>query len=144
MTPFRRLLSCLCALALLAGAPAQARAAMVQEAMKAAHALSIPVPEAGAVIAERTGDCHGDAGPESSATGHETADRASTPMDCCTDAPDGHGCGSACACPVAASAVAVMPRAIDPVAMPDPVWTPGSHTGHNVAIDGPPTPPPRG
>jgi len=133
MTPFRRLLSCLCVLALLAGTPVQARMAMARDH---AHAA----PAAGQVPAADAGDCHG-GGAAVPAPRHDEGPTGTA--DCCPDMPGHHDCGSACTCPAAAPAVAVKsPDTGTPMAV-HTAWSAPRHAGRTGVSDGPPTPPPR-
>lgn len=139
MTWFRRLLPCLCVLALLAGAPAQARMAMALGLAHQVQAHAAAAAEAQAPAAD-AGDCHGG----SAAVPAPVHDRDATgAADCCGDMPGHQGCGSACACPASAPAVAAKsPDIGTPMAL-HPAWSPTRYRGHTDLSDGPPTPPPR-
>lgn len=140
MTPFRRLVSCLCLLALLVGVPAQARLAQDPVAHGALRAH--PAPSGEAVRAAEAG-CHEHPGP--AAVPHTALVGAASPlMDCCDQAPGDHRCGPACACPIAAPAIGALPPQAGTTSILHPRWSSTGHAGRTGVTDGPPTPPPRG
>jgi len=140
MTSFRRLLSCLCALLLLAGVPAQARMAVAQAWMSVAHEAGSGAEDAGA---DARDDCHLRAGPAPTA---EIPDHPAGPTDDCCGGAHGDGaCGSTCACPATAPALAsVAAPETNGMATRHAEWSSDGHAGHAGTDDGPPTPPPRG
>ncbi|AKC86877.1 hypothetical protein [Pseudoxanthomonas suwonensis] len=140
MTLLRRLSLCLLALALLPGAPVQARLAM-------AASTAPQAAPAGALADAQTGGCHGaEVAPASEAarTHHrDTAPGAGHPADCCGDTTAGHGCETACPCPSSITALPPAPQAL-PAAAHDRRWNTAGHIGRAGPADGPPKRPPIG
>lgn len=139
MTLLRRLSLCLLALALLPGAPVQARLAMAASA--APQAVT-----AGPAAEARADDCHGaEKAPAPAAdTRHgDAAPGASHPADCCGDTADGHGCENACPCPPSITALPPVPQALSAPAHAHR-WHSAGHPGRTGPADAPPNRPPIG